>query len=107
MKNKFRLFGFATALVFVLNIAVVESETAQAEPQCNTRDSVIQQLADKYKESRVALGVTHNGGLIEILSTDTGKTWSIIITSPQGMSCLVAAGEGFKILDQTLRDPEA
>ena len=59
---------------------------------------MIRQLSDKYREAPVALGITHNGGLIEVLSTAKGETWSIIITSPQGMSCLVAAGEGWKSL---------
>ncbi len=86
---------------------VVTASTASAEPQCNTRDSVIKQLSDKYREAPVAVGVTHNGGLIEVLSTGEGKTWSIIITSPQGMSCLVAAGEGWRIIEQIAQDPEA
>ena len=86
---------------------IVTTSTASAEPQCNTRDSVIKQLSDKYREAPVAVGVTHNGGLIEVLSTGEGKTWSIIITSPQGMSCLVAAGEGWRIIEQIAQDPEA
>ena len=86
---------------------IVTTSTASAEPQCNTRDSVIKQLSDKYREAPVAVGVTHNGGLIEVLSTGEGKTWSIIITSPQGMSCLVAAGEGWRMIEQIAQDPEA
>ena len=77
------------------------------EPQCNTRDNVIKQLGDKYQEAPVAVGVTHNGGLIEVLSTGEGQTWSIIITSPQGMSCLVAAGEGWRMVEHLAQDPEA
>ncbi len=86
---------------------IVTTSTASAEPQCNTRDSVIKQLSDKYREAPVALGVTHNGGLIEVLSTGEGKTWSIIITSPQGMSCLVAAGEGWRMMEKLALEPEA
>ena len=42
-----------------------------------------------------------------MLSTGEGKTWSIIITSPQGMSCLVAAGEGWRMMEKLAREPEA
>ena len=63
--------------------------------------------SDKYREAPVAVGVTHNGGLIEVLSTGEGQTWSIIITSPQGMSCLVAAGEGWRMVEALAQDPEA
>jgi len=54
----------------------------------------------------VALGVTNNGGLVEVLSTNEGTTWSIIVTAPDGKSCLVAAGEGWRALEQVALDPE-
>jgi hypothetical protein len=78
-----------------------------AQPQCDQRDSVLQVLQQKYKEQPVALGVTHNGGLVEVLTTGNDTTWSIIVTTPQGMSCLVAAGEGWKAMQQLASDPEA
>ena len=65
---------------------------------------MIKQLSDRYHETPVALGVTHNGGLIEVLSAKEGTTWSIIITSPQGMTCLVAAGEGWRTLKVSAND---
>jgi hypothetical protein len=51
--------------------------------------------------------VTHNGGLVEVLSTGNGTTWSIIVTTPTGMSCLVAAGEGWRVKEQVALEPEA
>ena len=88
-------------------LALVSTGAATAQPQCDQRDSVLQVLQQKYKEAPVALGVTHNGGLVEVLTTGNGNTWSIIVTTPQGMSCLVAAGEGWKAMQQVALDPEA
>jgi hypothetical protein len=88
-------------------LALVSISTAMAQPQCDQRDSVLKVLEQKYKEAPVALGVTHNGGLVEVLSSGNGTTWSIIVTTPQGMSCLVAAGEGWKAMQQASIDPEA
>jgi hypothetical protein len=81
--------------------------SASAAPQYDERDRVLAGLAQKYKEAPIALGVTHNGGLVEVLTTGNGTTWSIIVTTPQGMSCLVAAGEGWKAMQQASMDPEA
>ena len=61
-----------------------------------TADRVLDLLANKYKEAPVAAGVTNTGGLVEVLSTGKGDTWTIIITTPKGMSCLVAAGEAWR-----------
>lgn len=81
---------------------------AAAAPQCDDRDNVIEVLRQKYHEEPVALGVTHNGGLVEVLTTGNGSTWSIIVTTPQGMSCLVAAGQGWRGAPvQQSADPEA
>ncbi|MEM7172894.1 MAG: hypothetical protein AAF530_22220 [Pseudomonadota bacterium] len=84
------------------------STSATAAPQCDQRDSVIKLLSNKYKEAPVAIGVTNTGGLVEVLSTGNGSTWSIIVTTPNGMSCLVAAGEGWQVKeDQAALEPEA
>ena len=95
-------------LALSAGLALVSTSTsAAAQPQCDQRDSVLKILQQQYKEAPVALGVTHNGGLVEVLSTGNGTTWSIIVTTPQGMSCLVAAGEGWRAMDQVAADPEA
>jgi hypothetical protein len=87
-------------------LALVAS-AASAEPQCNDRDQVLQLLAKKYKESPIAAGVTNTGGLVEVLSDGKGGTWTIIVTTPQGVSCLVAAGEGWRTMEQVAVEPEA
>ena len=95
-----KMITLGTALTLV-------SSAALAAPQCNTRDYVLGLLSDKYSEAPIAIGVANNGGLVEVLATGDGDTWSIIITTPQGMSCLVAAGEGWQALEQIAMDPEA
>ena len=44
--------------------------------------------------------MTNTGGLVEVLTDGKGGTWTIIVTTPQGMSCLVAAGEGWRSMQQ-------
>jgi hypothetical protein len=93
--------------ISILIASAISGTTAYSQPQCDQRDSVLQVLQQKYKEQPVALGVTHNGGLVEVLTTEDGTTWSIIVTTPQGMSCLVAAGEGWRAMEQIAEDPGA
>ncbi|HTO84872.1 MAG TPA: hypothetical protein VMQ73_21805 [Methylomirabilota bacterium] len=63
---------------------------------CSQRDDVLAQLGSKYKEAPKAAGVANNGGLIEVLTSDEGKTWTIILSMPNGTSCLLAAGEDWQ-----------
>jgi hypothetical protein len=60
-------------------------------------------MARSYGELPRGVGVTDAGNLLEVLSAGDGATWSIIVTTPDGMSCLVAAGEAWK----ALREPAA
>ena len=68
---------------------------------CRPRDFVLGQLAQRYNEAPVAVGLTNRGALVEVLTTPDGKTWTIIISSPDGMSCLVEAGENWRFLPRT------
>ncbi len=92
-------FAIAAVLVFA-------ATQAAAQPQCDSRESVLKTLAKKYQESPVAVGVTNNGGLVEVLSASKGSTWTIIVTTPQGVSCLVAAGEAWREVEQLALDPQ-
>jgi hypothetical protein len=93
-------------LALGVGFALVAS-TAMAQPQCNERDNVLELLAKKYKEAPIAAGVTNTGGLVEVLNDPKSGTWTIIVTTPQGMSCLVAAGEGWRNMEQIAMEPEA
>ena len=81
-------------LVLTATFAIsVASVGAQAAPNCGKRDDVLAQLAKSYKEAPVGIGLANNGGLIELLTADTGTTWTLIITMPNGPTCLVVAGQ--------------
>ena len=86
---------------------IASTAMAQAQPQCNKRDNVLALLAKKYQETPIAAGVTNTGGLVEVLTDIKSGTWTIIVTTPQGMSCLVAAGEGWRHMEQIALEPEA
>ena len=108
-----RFFTFATLVlgtVLASGLAAgLTAAPAEATPAaCQQRDDVLKHLAGKYREAPVALGVTNTGGLVEVLSSGEDGTWTIIVTSPTGLSCLMAAGEGWRPLEEVLAGtPEA
>ncbi len=76
--------------------AFLVSSMAMAQVYCGQRDKIVELLAVKYKEAPIATGVSSNGSLIEVLSTHDGDTWTLIVTSPDGSSCLIASGQGWR-----------
>lgn len=90
-----------TIAAAVLFLYVTPTLAQLPPPNCNTRERILAHLGKKYGEAPVAAGVIRNDGLIEILTTSDGSTWTIIVTSPQNQSCLVAVGEGWRVLPWT------
>ncbi len=84
----------------------VVASTASAATNCETRKKIVEQLAQKYQETSVAIGLGNDGKLVEVLSNSNGGTWTIIVTSPKGVSCLVAAGEAWRSLDTPDGEPD-
>lgn len=74
-------------------LAAFLMSAAEAAPFCDQRETVLSRLLKGYQERPTAVGVTNNGGLVEVLTSPEGETWSIIVSTPQGTSCLVAAGQ--------------
>jgi len=69
---------------------------APAQQQCGQHDVVVRQLAAQFGEARRGMGLTGNGTVMELFaSADTG-TWTVAITLPDGLTCLLAVGADFQ-----------
>ena len=90
-----------------LSVLALTPTAAAQQAVCDTRVHVLGQLAKKYGEQPVAIGVTNKGGLVEVLTTSDGNTWTIIVSMPNGLSCLVAAGQGWRTQDYEPMEPGA
>ncbi len=95
-------------MLFAVAVFLVSS-VAMAQVQCGQRDKIVAWLAAKYKEAPIASGVSSTGSLIEVLSTHDGETWTLIVSSPDGNSCLIASGQGWrsKPLEVDVAEPQA
>lgn len=96
------------AMMLAASLVVFGSD-AMAQGRCSDRRELLDHLGAKYKEGTVATGLMADGRLLEVLAAEDGKTWSIILSTAQGTSCLVAAGESWQLmrLKKLVSDPEA
>jgi hypothetical protein len=76
---------------------------ARADQQvCGARTEILAELTKRYSEAPVAVGLANSGVLVEVLSSDNGSTWTIIVSQPNGTSCLVAAGKEWQDLPHAI-----
>lgn len=71
---------------------------AQQRPNCAQREMVVDRLASKYGESRQSIGLGANNAVVEVFASLDSGTWTITVTNPQGVTCIVAAGQAFETL---------
>ena len=53
-------------------------------------------LNGRYSEQPVSAGLETGGRLLELFTTEDGETWTLVMTSPNGMACAVATGIGWQ-----------
>lgn len=77
--------------------------------RCAAHTDLVARLAEVYGERRQAMGLARDNTVVEVYASDESGSWSITVTKPGGPTCLVAAGENFR-LEEALppeADPDA
>jgi hypothetical protein len=67
-------------------------------PACVKRADLIKHLEAKYHEAPAAVGLADNGSLLEVFASKSGETWTVTVTMPNGISCMVATGQQWQDL---------
>ncbi|MCG8545650.1 MAG: hypothetical protein MJE12_15730 [Alphaproteobacteria bacterium] len=58
----------------------------------------MQQLRDQYREQRTGLGITEDGTLVELFTSAEGS-FTVIVTTVFGLSCVTLFGEDWERKD--------
>lgn len=69
---------------------------------CAERAQVVERLAERWGESRRAIGLGANNAVIEVFASSETGTWTITVTMPNGVTCLVASGQAYETLAEEL-----
>jgi len=78
------------------------SSASARQSVCGKRADILKQLSIRYSEAPVAMGLSSTGSMVELLSSRAGGSWTVIMTMPSGVSCLVAAGENWETVQPKL-----
>lgn len=92
-----RILSLTTALA-CLAVGPVAAQSAQCAP----REVVVQRLNEAYGETRQSMGLGANNAVVEVFASDTSGSWTITVTGPRGITCLIAAGQAFEAMAEAL-----
>jgi hypothetical protein len=93
----------------LLALLMASPALAQEPPQnnCGPRTKVIYKLANEYLEAPIAEGLAPGSSIavFEWWGNPEKMTWTVLRTTPDGTTCIVASGSGFAAFDW--RHPDA
>lgn len=93
--SRLPVFLIAVSLLFATLAMPAAADESMA---CGKRDEMLGHLAGKYHEQPVAMGLATNGSLVEILASTAGDSFTIVYTTPAGLTCMMAAGSNWEYI---------
>lgn len=99
-----RRAGAGVALAVAAALTALAPTAAEAQSACGERNQLIERLEKEFSEKRRAIALSADGGVIEVLAAPTGS-WTILITHPNGRTCVVAVGEAWEDLPMVVSGP--
>jgi Tfp pilus assembly protein PilE len=96
----FRRVEVMIRLALLAVLAALPAHAQQA--QCGPRADVAAHLTGKFGETRRGMGIAANNTVMEVWASEATGTWTITVTMPDGATCLVASGQGFEALAESL-----
>jgi len=76
---------------------VIGATSASAEMFCGEREKIVGELKETWREDRTAIGLSNNGGVLEVYASEAG-TWTLLLTTPEGQTCMIGAGEHWETM---------
>jgi hypothetical protein len=80
-------------------LALWAATPAMAQQQCAPREAALALLADRFNESRVGMGVANGSMVVEVFASESGS-WTITVTRPDAITCMIASGEMWETLNE-------
>lgn len=81
------------AAVSIALLAATPLAEAQTQAPCANRDQIVARLEAGYGETLQSMGLNQNSSLLEVYASEETGTWTILVTRPDGIACLIAAGQ--------------
>lgn len=75
---------------------VYPAQAQQPQSSCAPRERFVAHLRENYQEEPVARGITNSGSLLEVFASKGGESFTVLISLPNGMSCMAITGNSWE-----------
>ena len=92
----YRISFYISAALSLAAISGLAGQAQSANRLCAARASLNSQLETRHGETRRSVGLQQDSKVIETYANVETGSWTIIITMPTGVACLIAVGENWR-----------
>ena len=89
----------------VFGTTMLRPSQAEAQSIGKPHEQVVEVLRHRYKEAPAFIGLASGGAVVEVFTASDGETWTIVVTMPDGMSRVLAAGESWEAVKLLVGQP--
>ncbi len=102
-----KYMNFAKSCLIGITLGCIAFPTlGYSEPAtCGDRAELIGTLKNRYKEFPVAMGISQKSTEAFEIYASVGGTWTVIMTTSTGLTCVMAAGHSWKDIPQVAMGP--
>jgi len=87
-------------LLIASALALMGGPVFAQQQNCGPRDAVVERLTNQYSEAVHARGLAQNGTVfIEVWGSVESGSWTITVTNPAGLTCLIGSGQSFETVE--------
>ncbi|MDG2034632.1 MAG: hypothetical protein P8J29_11885 [Rhodospirillales bacterium] len=90
-----RKYGFVLVGLLLASVGSSHTAVAQSPGLGMDREAVAKELSEKHREKTVGMGLSDNGGVLELFTSEGGETWTVLLTMPNGTSFVVGTGKAW------------
>jgi hypothetical protein len=85
-------------------VSLPTQEPPPALVTCMMSEKLARMLADEFGEVPLARGLNDDGTLLTVFAAEGTSSWTMTLTQPTGVSCIIAGGKGFEVMPGALCD---
>jgi hypothetical protein len=91
-----RLAATALAGLLALSVGSYGLPSHAQSRNCGERERIVDLLGSTYGEFRQSIGLAANNQVMEVFANVESGSWTITVTLPSGIACLIASGMAYE-----------
>lgn len=83
-------------VAYAFALSLIATPALGQSPFCAPSTTALSdKLAETFGEHLTAAGIDANGSMVSVFSNPESGSWTIAVTRPEGLACVVSSGEGW------------